>query len=190
MRMKISILILLAAGLLAGCAPALVGDCTSTDWYALGFRDGQAGRTSARWDAYRSACADHDQTADRESYLRGRREGLREYCTDANGFRIGRGRSSYAYVCPPELETTFLAGRARGMELRGCQAEIYVLDEHINSLELALQSREDALRAPDTPPPATRTRLQNEIADLEALRRRALTTQTAVERRCIENRAK
>jgi hypothetical protein len=181
------LLLCIAAGLLAGCGHAAVGDCAKADWYAIGQRDGRAGYPEDRWTDYQHACRGKSPAPDRETYEDGRREGLREYCTDANGFRIGRGMSDYGYVCPPDLEKTFLAGRARGMSLKGCPAEIYVYDEHIDSLEKALKAREQAIAQPDTPP-ARQTRLRREISELEAARREAIEALTKIERRCMVTR--
>jgi hypothetical protein len=180
------LLLCIAAGLLAGCGHAAVGDCGKADWYAIGQRDGREGHPDDRWTDYQGACRDKGPAPDREAYENGRREGLREYCTDANGFRIGRGLSDYGYVCPPDLEKTFLAGRARGMGLKGCQAEIYVYDEHIDSLEKALKSREQSIALPDAPP-SLQTRLQREIAELKVVYREATDAQMKIERRCMEN---
>ncbi|MGH1559948.1 hypothetical protein ACRAWD_24175 [Caulobacter segnis] len=46
-------------------------------------------------------------------YLAARAEGLKRYCTEPNGFRVGREGHAYAGVRPPPAEAEF-PGRLRG----------------------------------------------------------------------------
>ena len=185
MPTKSMLLMLVVAGLIQACAQTTVRDCRTADWFGIGQRDGLAGAPETIFDSYRAACREAGIVPDREAYENGRQEGLQAYCTDARGFEVGRGRGVYHHVCPPELEKRFLAGRARGMRLAGCQAEIYVFDEHLASLEHALKSREADLANPQTSP-ATQVRLRREIEELEALYRRVGDELAAVELRCME----
>ena len=171
--------------MVSACAQATVRDCHEADWFSLGLRDGLAGAPSDVFEVYRNSCGDADVTPDREAYANGRIEGLLVFCTDANGFRIGRANKIYHYVCPPELEKTFLAGRARGLRLSGCAAKIYVFEEHITSLEQALRHREQQMAALPVPA-AERARLQREIDTLETLFQQAAAELGTVENRCLE----
>lgn len=47
-------------------------------------------------------------------YESGRSLGLAEYCTEANGYEMGRTGQRYLHVCPAILEESFLAGYRRG----------------------------------------------------------------------------
>ena len=186
MRLRSFVLLLLTAGAISACAQKSVRDCYDADWYSIGVRDGLAGVPSDIFEVYRNTCGDADLAPDRAAYENGRLEGLRVFCTDASGFKTGRGRKIYHNVCPPGLEKEFLAGRARGLRLQGCAAEIYVLEQHLTSLEEALKQREQRLAT--LPYPAVeRVRLQEEIHNLEPLQRQAVEALDIVETRCLEN---
>ncbi len=185
MHYRSILLLLLAAGSVTACTQANVRDCYDADWYSIGVRDGLAGVPGDIFEVYRDTCVNEDLAPDREAYEHGRLEGLRVFCTDASGFRTGRGQKVYHHVCPPELEKEFLTGRARGKRLQGCAAEIYVLEQHLTSLEEALKQREQRM---DTLPfPAReRVRLQQEIDNLEPLYQQAVEELDIVETRCLE----
>ena len=179
------LLLLITSGMVAACTPTIVRDCYDADWYSIGVRDGLAGVPGDILEVYRSTCGEVDMAPDPEAYENGRREGLRIFCTDANGFRTGRARKVYHHVCPPELEKEFLAGRARGLRLQGCAAEIYVFEQYLTSLEEALKQREQRLAT--LPFPAMeRVRLQQEIDNLKPLYQQAVEELDVVESRCLE----
>lgn len=185
MHLRSIIMLLVFTGSISACARTNVRDCLTTDWFSLGQRDGMVGAPVEVFETYRAACREAEIAPDRDAYVKGRQDGLRYYCTDPNGFRIGRNHRPYHHVCPPELEKAFLTGRARGLRLEGCRAETYVFDQHLTSLERALKSREQALEDPQTPP-ATQSRLNREIKKLEAAYRRAGDEMSLMEQRCLE----
>lgn len=185
MRYRSMLLLLVAVGSIIACAQATVRDCHDADWFGIGLRDGLAGVPGDIFEVYRNTCGDAELAPDREAYENGRLEGLGVFCTDASGFRTGRASKVYHHVCPPELEKEFLTGRARGMRLQGCAAEIYVFEQHLTSLEEALKQREERLEA--LPFPAVeRVRLQQEIDNLEILYQQAVEELDIVESRCLE----
>lgn len=184
MRFKSIFLLLVMAGMATACARTDLRDCYTTDWFSLGQRDGLVGAPTEVFETYRATCREAEVAPDREAYEKGHQDGLRYYCTDQNGFRVGRARKPYHHVCPPGLEINFLTGRARGMRLQGCRAAVYVFDQHLTSLEHALKSREQALEGPQTPPD-TRARLRHEIKELEDAYRRAGDELSEIELRCL-----
>ncbi len=172
-------------GLTAGCAQTAVRDCHRADWFYVGQRDALVGAPLDIFETYQAACRETGIEPDRAAYENGRREGLQLYCTDENGFRAGRSRVPYHYICPPDLEKAFLAGRARGLRLSGCRAETYVFDEHLASLEKAIRQLERRLSGPSLPA-AEKDRLQQELKDLEARYQQTAAEQDDVENRCLE----
>lgn len=179
------LLLLFAVGSIIACTQASIRDCHHADWFGIGLRDGLAGVPDDIFEVYRNTCGEVDLVPDREAYENGRREGLGVFCTDASGFRTGRANKVYHHVCPPALEKEFLTGRARGLRLQGCAAEIYVFEQHLTSLEEALKRREQRLEG--LPSPAVeRVRLQQEINDLEPLYQQAVEELDIVESRCLE----
>jgi hypothetical protein len=173
------------AGLTAACAHTNVQDCQTTDWFHLGQRDGLVGAPHDVFKKYQDVCRELGIEPDRVAYQNGHREGLQFYCTDQNGFRTGRNRRAYHYVCPPELEKTFLRGRARGLRLSGCRAEIYVFDEHMASLNQALERLERQLTDPSLSTPA-KERLRQQIEALETLYQQTAAEQNDVDIHCLE----
>ena len=183
---RTSLLLLVAlAGALAACAHSSIEDCYTTDWFGLGHRDGRIGAPLSVFETYLAACRDAETVPDRAAYENGRRYGLELYCTDENGFRVGRSRRAYHHVCPPEWERAYLAGHARGMRLHGCAAEVFVFEHHLTSLERALKTREQALARPQTAP-ETQARLRLEIEELKSRYNQAVKEMEAADRRCLD----
>ena len=184
--MRTTLLILLAAlaGSLAACAHSSIEDCQTTDWFSLGHRDGRVGAPLTVFESYLAACRKAETLPDRAAYEEGRRHGLQIYCTDGNGFQVGRSGRIYHHVCPPDTERAFLAGRARGMRLAGCRAELFVFDQHLTSLERELDTRRLALETTALPS-ETRDRLRHEIGNLEALYKQTIAEMEDVENRCL-----
>lgn len=61
--------------LFAACAtPMSAQECSSADWYRLGYRDGDVYGVQAQIDQYAEQC----RTADRNTYMAGWRDGYAE----------------------------------------------------------------------------------------------------------------
>jgi hypothetical protein len=123
--------------LLAGLALACVGlasctttpsqaECQAMDWRTIGYEDGAAGYPGSRIGVHRRACGEHGVAPDFDAYQAGRVEGLLEYCTAANGYRVGAAGGEYAGVCPVEREKDFVRTYSEGRE-------VYVLRGRVNS---------------------------------------------------------
>ena len=67
-----------AVVLLAACAaPMSAQDCQSTDWYRLGYRDGDVYGLQAQIDQYAEQC--RSASVDRNAYMAGWRDGNAEF---------------------------------------------------------------------------------------------------------------
>ena len=112
---------------LASCATKLSrNECQSMDWRIVGYEDGAAGYPGSQIGTHRKACGEYGVTPDFDAYQAGRAEGLREFCTAANGYRIGAAGGQYAAACPVEREENFLRAFSEGHEL-------YVLRSRVDS---------------------------------------------------------
>jgi hypothetical protein len=112
---------------LASCATKLSrNECQSMDWRTVGYEDGAAGYPGSQIGTHRKACGEHGVAPDFDAYQAGRAEGLREFCTAANGYRIGAAGGQYAGACPVEREENFLRAFSEGHEL-------YVLRSRVDS---------------------------------------------------------
>ena len=154
--------------LLAGCATLDKNECLRADWYAIGLEDGAQGRPLERLGEHRRACAEHGVTPQTESYLAGRSEGLKTYCTYERGLWVGKSGQSYAGVCPAgNFPTGFQRGR-----------EIYDLQRRLNTVEEQIRRTKAALAA-GIPNPKTRAaeveRLEDLSREAEQLQQRIAT---------------
>ena len=110
--------LILSLGLLAGgCASMNEDECRVADWHAIGYEDGVRGASAAHIGERREACAEHGITPDFAAYQKGREEGLREFCTPASGYRLGRNGRSVSAVCPADLSAEFRDAYKSGREI-------------------------------------------------------------------------
>ena len=88
--------------------------CMASDWFEVGFRDGQLGRPASESEVYRSKCKFATPAFNAELYEAGRSRGLVSYCSFKNGFEVGKMHALYQKVCPENLESSFLEGMRAG----------------------------------------------------------------------------
>ncbi|WP_415889787.1 DUF2799 domain-containing protein [Neptuniibacter sp. SY11_33] len=116
---------------LSGCASLSQEECLTGDWQGIGYRDGLQGKTEAYLAEHQSACAEYQVSLNLEDYLRGRKEGLKNYCQPDNGYRLGRQGAEYAYVCPAELDMAFVAKYQQGREIYQQEKAVKTLETEI-----------------------------------------------------------
>lgn len=130
---------------LSGCAGMDQAECESADWHMIGFEDGTAGRNQGSIGRYRKECADHGVTPNLALYQQGYAEGVRNFCTESNGFNYGRNGGGYQGVCPQDMEPDFLAGYSLGREHYVLAREVSSLESRINSSNNRIRSLEDTI---------------------------------------------
>lgn len=133
----------------AGCAsPTKTLPCASTDWYEIGRQQGSRGLASVKEDPIGMSCKAQEQKLDARSlYESGLSLGLSEYCTEANGFQLGKTNSKYQGSCPQVLEESFMRGYKKGQRAVQLTNEKQRLRSKIQSVELNLQKAQSlALR--------------------------------------------
>lgn len=138
------------AVLISSCASMSKEECLVADWHALGYEDGAAGQQVSQLSRRRQACAEHGIRPDTEAYRAGRDEGLRLYCTEQRGFRVGRAGQNYSGVCPADLEGLFLNAYQAGRD-------IYQAQRAVNEVASAIHERE-----------TEREQLLDDITDMSA----------------------
>jgi hypothetical protein len=150
-------------GLVQGCATLSKEECLSADWQTIGYEDGARGRPAQRIGKHREACAQHGIAPDREAYMAGHRQGIRQYCTPARGFDLGQSGKRCTGICPPEVEADFRAAHAEGRavyllakELDHLQAEVRRAREVQQDLEAEIAANEARIISDATPPPLRR----------------------------------
>ena len=103
--------------ILVGCATVSKEDCLLTDWFEIGRMDGIQGKPRSAFQNRARQCLEHGVPVDRQAYYQGHDEGLIYYCTEQNGFELGRQGSPYSFICPPQFEGNFQAGYQKGIQL-------------------------------------------------------------------------
>lgn len=131
---------IIAGSLLAtGCASLSESQCVAGDWETVGFRDGLAGKQSTRLLSHQNACMKHGAIPDREAYLAGWNDGVRQYCQPSNGFSNGEAGSSYPNVCPDDLQDAYYAAYQEGRRLYVARTEIDDLNRQIADKEQRIE---------------------------------------------------
>jgi len=125
---------------LGGCATMNRSECQTVDWRTVGYEDGVTGQAGARIAQHRKACAKHGVTPDLDAYQSGREQGLREYCTAENGFRLGERGAQLPGFCPDERQAAFESAYRDGFQLYQLRAS---LNQAANSLEAARREQRD-----------------------------------------------
>lgn len=162
-----------AGGLwLASCATMSKEQCLAGDWTGQGYADGMAGRAMSRLGEHAEACAKHGIAPDDDSYRAGRAQGLRVYCTPANGFRIGRQGNNYGGVCPADLEGDFVYAFNDGRTVYAANQAVVDAQGRVDNAAYRIQdydnritARQAELRADDVTD-EQRDILRNQIRDL------------------------
>jgi hypothetical protein len=136
----------------AGCATLGKDECVNADWRTIGYQDGTRGKVADVIGDYRKDCAEHGVSPDLDAYVVGREQGLREYCREANGFRVGHSGKIYQGVCPSDLEYAFRVGYRDGRviyelgaDIRSTERDIEKKRKSLNELNEELSSAEAEL---------------------------------------------
>lgn len=148
---------------LSGCAGMSEQECAATDWRAVGFEDGAAGRAETAIGSYRQACTQHGVTPDFAQYRLGHSEGVEVYCRPSRGFDVGRSGARYQGVCPDGVEADFLAAYDDGRQL-------YELESGLRTIDYQIAARHNRMDAIDKEMAGAAAAL---IADGTSVERRA-----------------
>ena len=123
---------------LQGCATLDKDECMLADWRLIGYQDGVAGKSATVVGKYRKDCAKHAVVPDLDAYRAGREEGLQQYCTTDNGYRLGNAGRALPAMCP-----TALAGAFRDAYNVG--RELYLVRSAVNKTHAGIKSRKQTL---------------------------------------------
>ncbi len=119
-RNHLDTLLLLSTSLLllavSGCASLSKQECQLGNWQAIGYADGVSGYHSSRIKAHQGACARVGVSPNYKLWEKGRKEGLKEYCTKSNAYRLGKQGTSINNVCPESIAYQLETINEKGME--------------------------------------------------------------------------
>ena len=164
---RLAAIALMTLLLVSGCATLSESQCVASDWQTVGYRDGLAGAQSSQLLKHQNACVKHGVIPERDDYLAGWNEGVRQYCLPENGFSAGENGQRYANVCPEEMQPSFYAAYQEGRQLHDAQAEI-------NAMTRAITQKEHRLKQTAAEISSTESRLVDDIATPAAERRELL----------------
>ncbi len=158
---------------LFGCATLDKAECINADWKTIGFEDGARGYKGSRIGRHREACAKHGVAPDLDLYESGRRQGILEWCTPRNGYRLGVRGKSYNGVCPGTLEAEFVAAMDQGhavyaysFELKKQEDLLRYTASEFDALNDVISAKEAELVS-DNVSPRRRMKLLDEVRYLE-----------------------
>jgi hypothetical protein len=139
LRGFVSLVMLLA---LQGCATMDREQCQVADWRLVGYQDGVLGKPASAIGDYSRDCAEHAVVPDLDAWRAGRDEGLLQYCTQDNGFRLGQAGRGYNSVCPSPADTAFRDGYELGhaiylarSQVSSTHSKIYKRRYEVDALE-------------------------------------------------------
>lgn len=132
---------------LGSCATMSEDQCLAGAWGQQGYADGRSGQPASRLDDHTSACAKYGVIPDARSYYSAREDGLRDYCTPSRGFQAGREGSSYANVCPPQLEMDFLPAYRDGQMVYAVEQALSSARSSVSSLGSRAEDLDEKIRA-------------------------------------------
>lgn len=118
---------------ISSCATLNESECKTASWEIIGLEDGSNGRHSSYIGEHRQACADYGIAPDLKAYLKGHAAGLRQFCTEQNGYQQGLQGRKNNNLCPTDLVKGFQRGFQRGHQVYRMETEINNLRNSIDS---------------------------------------------------------
>jgi hypothetical protein len=88
------------------------------DWLAIGFYNGKQGEPLSKLKYYVENCSQHDIQVDMDIYQTGWHDGITQYCTSENGYKVGSAGKNYDNACPEHLAGAFLDQYIAGLSSR------------------------------------------------------------------------
>lgn len=140
---RICLLILMMVfGTLLSCSTLTREQCMEIDWQERGKSDGMKGETTEKFAQYQKTCLGHEINIikNKGTYLFGRTEGLKLFCTEDSGYSFGSNGGSYNGVCAGVDEKIFLRGFNMGLrlyEVRNKERELKEREEKLEKKETA-----------------------------------------------------
>jgi len=118
---------------LSACATLNESECKSANWEIIGLEDGSNGRPTSYIGEHRQACSEYTISPDLEAYLKGHQAGLKQFCTEQNGYRQGLSGHTLSQVCSGASARVFQRGHQRGATIHRAQVEIKHLKNQMDS---------------------------------------------------------
>lgn len=176
-------LIVLLGLLASGCASMDEDECRVADWRAIGYEDGASGKSASHIGERREACAEYGLAPNFAVYQQGRDEGLREYCTPASGYRVGRKGRPLPAVCPSDLQGDFRDAYKSGREIHQAAGVVQATRSKLKRKKRELKEVRSSLTTKTTKliVPSTDTERRIELlVEIQQLASRKSTLENAI----------
>jgi len=168
---SLSVSLLISIHLLS-CSTLNKAECNNANWNVLGFEDGNKGRELSYIKNHKNSCAEYSISPDLSEYLIGHAAGMRQFCTENNGYKQGLYALKVKNICPPNLKNSFQRGYSRGLKTYKIQSEMVFLQRNIDNNTYRLQEIEGLIEEKNIEIPkrvaseSKRSYLLKEIKDL------------------------
>jgi len=95
------ILILISVAFMTACSSLSKEECDTMNWKNAGYMSAIKGQTSVSdLSMYQEQCYKrHGVVPKQQEYANGYSEGLKQYCTDSNLYKVGRDGDDYKGIC-------------------------------------------------------------------------------------------
>lgn len=141
------VLLFAALALLSACATLSEDQCRAGNWYDIGVRDGANGRSPDFIFEHAEACNEFGIAPKAAPWREGRKEGLKQYCTTRNAYRIGQRGQHLNAVCRGDT-SRLEAANYRGMRWHDLEQRIRDAESDIAQInsDLAAMAADDPRR--------------------------------------------
>lgn len=113
--------------------PKDLSACHQRDWFEIGRADGLQGLPSVTWEGHQDSCRDFSD-ADHESYINGWNAAMNEYCSETQGFALGRSGIAYGGICSEPQASVFLKGYELGQKIYNYERDNLQISQEIQAL--------------------------------------------------------
>ncbi len=118
----------------SGCATLNESECKTANWEIIGLEDGSQGKPTSYIGQHRKACSEYSIAPDLKAYMKGHQQGLKQFCTEQNGYQQGVRGKAISQVCTGELAVIFARGHQRGLHVYQAASELRAMQSKIDSL--------------------------------------------------------
>lgn len=132
--------LLTAALFLSACATLNEDQCRAGNWFDIGVRDGSNGRSSDFIFEHAKACNEFGIAPRAAPWRKGRIEGLKQYCTVSNAYRIGQRGQHLNPVCTGDNLLRLERANDRGLRWHDIQRRIRDAEREISEINSELAS--------------------------------------------------
>lgn len=164
--LSISTLIFLIMSI--GCSGMSKKDCTATDWKQQGISDGQKGLAAEKILKTEKFCRQKNVDFPIVSYKEGWVEGMKDYCSPENGFKLSStGKKVNVANCPIEYQPKLVESIKKGEEFLKVEKNIAKLEKTKEKMKAKREDVKDNI-----------SETQKELEKLKAEKEKMLTPES------------